>query len=282
MIILRSFCTLLLVFALSQLACGGDGPVAIDGWLPEPGVSNLVVTHDSLAREFLVQLPVNYDSTRKYPLVLGFHGAGRSCHDWPDWLKDVAAGNEFIGIYPQGVRNGWENEYGGRRVDDFSFTSELIAWADTALAVDTYRRYAVGFSLGALFVSRLACRIRGLTGIAAVSGSFYQNPTFEPVAPPRKIFIAQGTYDGVIPYEGGMSDQGYSYESAENSASMWSRALGCSWQPTTSSVGEGLTEIRYHPCRGAGDVRLLKVQGGHHLQETVDGLFMMIWNFWEK
>jgi polyhydroxybutyrate depolymerase len=281
-IIRKSFSAILLVFALSLLACGGDRSVEIDDWRPEPGVSRLVMAHDGLVRELLVQLPSSYDSTRKYPLVLAFHGAGRSCDDWPDWLEDVAAGNEFIGIYPQGVLSGWEREYEGRRVDDFSFASELIAWADTALAVDTYRHFAVGFSLGALFVNRLACRIRGLTGIAAVSGSFYQNPKFKPVAPPRKIFIAQGVHDGVIPYDGGMSDHGYSYESAENSARLWSQALGCSWQPTTSSVGEGLTEIRYHPCRGAGDVRLLKVEGGHHIQDTVDGLFMMIWDFWEN
>ena len=277
-----SLSALLFLAALSQLACGGERPGEIDSWLPEPGVSRLAVRHDGLDRELLVQLPSNYDPAgKKYPLVLAFHGAGRSCDDWPDWLDEVSAGYEFIGIYPQGVRNGWENEYDGRRVDDFAFASELIAWADTTLAVEMHSHYAVGFSLGALFVNRLACRIRGLTGIAAISGSFYQNPKFKPVAPPRKIFLAHGVHDGVIPYKGGMSDSGFSYEPAESSARLWSKALGCSWEPATSSLSERITEIRYHPCRGAADVRLLKIEGGHHLQDSVDGLFMMIWEFFE-
>ncbi len=273
---------LLLVFVFSQLACGGSKSCDISAWQPTPGVSRLAVTHDGIDRELLVQLPRNYDPAGKYPLVLAFHGAGRSCDDWPEWLEGVAGSREFIGIYPQGMRNSWEGELDGRRVDDFSFVSSLIGWADTALAVDPFNRYAVGFSLGALFVNRLACRITGLTGIAAISGSFYQHPQLSPPGPPRKIFLAQGVYDEVIPYKGGMSDQGYSYEPAESSARLWSRILGCNAEPTTSSVSERITAIHYSPCRGAGNVLLLKIEAGHHLQESVDGLFEMVWDFWES
>ncbi len=281
MSIRKSFSRSLFVCSVTLLCCGDSKPVDISSWRPEPGISRLAVTHDGLDRELLVQLPPNYDPARKYPLVIAFHGAGRSCDDWPDWLDELAGEHEFIGVYPQGVRNYWESEYDGRRVDDFGFAESLIAWADTTLMVDKWRRYAVGFSQGAIFVNRLACRIKGLTGIGAVSGSFYQNPSFSPVGPPRKIFIAQGTYDGVIPYEGGMNEHGYSYEPAESSARLWSKMLGCNWEPATSSKSEGITEIRYSPCRGAAEVLLLKVEGGHHLQDSVDGLFMMIWDFWE-
>ncbi len=278
----RTLCGgLLFVFALSQLTCGRAEPPDISLWQPTPGVSRLAVTHDGIERELLVQLPRNYDPAGKYPLVLAFHGAGRSCDDWPQWLETVAGSREFIGIYPQGVGSSWEGEYDGRRVDDFSFVSSLIGWADTALAADPINRYAVGFSLGALFVNRLACRITGLTGIAAVSGSFYQHPQLSPVRPPRKIFLAHGIYDEVIPYKGGMNDRGDSYEPAESSARLWSRMLGCNAEPATSSLSERITEIRYSPCRGAAKVVLLKVEGGHQLQQSVDGLFEMIWDFWD-
>ncbi|MFC1544790.1 alpha/beta hydrolase family esterase [Gemmatimonadota bacterium] len=267
---------------VSSCAVRGSEKMSLDSWQPEDGISRLNVLHDGFKRELLVQLPRGYDPAGSYPLVLAFHGAGRSCDDWPDWLGDVAENHDFIGIYPTGVHHSWESLVDGRLVDDVAFAASLIAWADTTLAVDQYKRYALGFSQGAIFVNRLACRITGLKGIAAISGSFYENPKFSPVGPPRKIFLAQGLYDGVIPYEGGMNDSGYSYEPAESSARMWSRALGCNAEPATSSVSKGITQIRYSPCRGAADVLLLKVEGGHHLQDSVDGLFTMVWDFWES
>lgn len=268
--------------SLVLLSCGGGGAaVDIASWQPEPGISRLSATHDNFERELLVQLPEGYDPGSSYPLVLGFHGAGRTCEDWPDWLDDVARNHDFIGIYPQGMLRSWESTLRGRRVDDIAFTSWLIAWADSTLAVDSSRRYAAGFSRGALFVSRLACRIRGLAGIAALAGTFFQNPKIEPVAPPRRIFIAHGTYDKVIPYNGGMAEHGEFFEPVESVARMWGRALGCDQRPSVSPVSDIVTTIEYGPCRGAGAVRLLKVQSGHHVYEYVDGLFPMIWDFWE-
>jgi poly(3-hydroxybutyrate) depolymerase len=135
--------------------------------------------------------------------------------------------------------------------------------------------------MGGLFVSRLACSIRGLAGIAALAGSFYQDPRFDPVAPPRRVFLAHGIYDSVIPYAGGMADHGEFYEPVENVARMWSMALGCNQEVSVNPAGEGVTEIRYSPCRGAGAVLLLKVEFSHHVYDGVDGLFLKIWDFWQ-
>ena len=96
------------------------------------------------------------------------------------------------------------------------------------------------------------------------------------------MFICHGVNDNVVSYKGGMSYLGYSYEPTERTAHNWSKAMAWDQSPHSGSLSNRVTEIRYSPCRGAGEVLLLKVGAGHHPHEAVDGIFTMIWDFWES
>ena len=281
--LVRSRLTGFLIATVLLLACGGRGGYEpLESWQVSEGVSRLVSTYDGFERKTLVWIPKNYDPTKRYPLVFGFHGAMCDPDDWLDWLDDLADKHDFIGIYPAGIKHNWEVVVDGRQVDDCGYVESMISWADKVLSVDSFRRYAIGYSAGGFLVNHLGLRIRGLAGIAAISGTFHQNPKFSAVSPPRRIFLIHGVNDPTIPYEGGMSDLGYSYEPAESSALKWSRALGCNQDAEVISVSDRVTEIRYAPCRGAGEVRLLKVLAGHSPQEYVDDVYLKIWDFWES
>ncbi|MBW7997569.1 MAG: hypothetical protein FVQ81_13525 [Candidatus Glassbacteria bacterium] len=65
-------------------------------------------------------------------------------------------------------------------------------------------------------------------------------------------------------------------------AGLWAGALGCGGEPSIKTVGDRITGFCYDRCRGGSGVLLLKGEGGHHLQDSVDGLFTMIWDFWES
>jgi polyhydroxybutyrate depolymerase len=266
------------------VACSAGGGKAkpAESWEPEAGQSRLSMEYGGMQREILVVLPDGFDRAVSYPVVFGFHGAMRDPDDWVDWLGEVADKHDFIGIYPTGIKHTWEAVVDGRQVDDVGFVGYLGAWADSVMTVDQFRRYAVGYSAGGFLVHQLGCRATGITGIASIAGEFSSGQPFQPVKPPRKVFICHGVNDKLIPYEGGISDQGYSYQPVEQTAHKWSLAMACDQSPASSSLTDRVTEIRYSPCRGAGEVLLLKVDAGHHPQEAVDGLFTMIWDFWES
>ena len=57
------------------------------------------------------------------------------------------------------------------------------------MTVDRFRLYAIGYSAGGFLVHHLGCQLKGISGIASISGEFYENPKFAPVKS-----AAQGVY----------------------------------------------------------------------------------------
>ena len=112
-------------------------------------------------RTYLIQVPADYDSSRPYPLVFVFHGAGGSARDSQAWGLQNApgAGSNGIFIFPnaihfqdQGV--GWDDTEGGH---DLPFFDNLVRDVGAAFCVDESRIFVAGFSWGGDFAVALAC-----------------------------------------------------------------------------------------------------------------------------
>lgn len=113
-------------------------------------------------REYLIDLPLDYQSSHPYRLVLGFHGLQYDA-EWvangeppltgPYFGLQEEANDSTIFVAPQALTGGWSNQ-DGRDVD---FVDALLAELAGAWCVDRSRVFSVGFSYGAIMTVTLAC-----------------------------------------------------------------------------------------------------------------------------
>ena len=94
------------------------------------------ISEGDVTREYIVQLPSDYDATVEYPLVLSFHGNGgcaeifSSGSDFGDGDSDLSSqadANGFIVAYPQGVARA----KGGTEWDPGDNGSTSTKWRST-------------------------------------------------------------------------------------------------------------------------------------------------------
>jgi poly(3-hydroxybutyrate) depolymerase len=160
-------------------------------------------------REYILDIPSDYDSSRPYKLIFGLHWAGGSMNDVATGgtvglgnyygLQDIAQGS-VIFIAPNGIDNGWANT-GGR---DIALMQALVELLSTELCIDLDRIFAAGFSYGGMMSFAIACEMADtFRAIAPLSGALYSgcgNGT-EPIA----MWGAHGTEDTVVPIADGRS-----------------------------------------------------------------------------
>ncbi|MFH1070837.1 MAG: dienelactone hydrolase family protein [Candidatus Glassbacteria bacterium] len=261
---------------------GGEKAVDRETWRPEPGARLVEFDFQGRRREMIVQVPKKYSPAASYPVVFAFHGAGRMSRDWLDWMRGLADDKGFVGVYPQALSGAWEADLGGENADDLGLTEDILRWLGSVLKVDSSRVYAAGWSLGGIFACRLARNLPAIAAVAAVSGSFYQNPRIDDSMAHPALMIVHGRLDPVIPYQGGMNYAGYYYEPAESSARLWASHNGCRADPEREELKAGVSLTRYQ-CAPGREVALYCVEeGSHFLFESEGWLAEEIWEFFER
>ncbi|WP_245633858.1 alpha/beta hydrolase family esterase [Amycolatopsis jejuensis] len=165
------------------------------------------MTSGGIEREYRVHVPAHYDPGRQYPVVLSYHGHGRTA-EYQEELSGFSASSGIIAVYPQGVtgtdgKSAWTGAPYSAPVDDVAFTGDLISSLEQRMCVDPARIYAAGKSNGGGFVGVLACRMADrIAAFAPVSGAFY--PQGGECPPARRVALIDfhGTADTTIPYAG--------------------------------------------------------------------------------
>lgn len=116
------------------------------------------------SRQYILDIPSNYDKSHAYKLVFGFHWSGSNMTDvatgqtvardkWAYYGLKALANNSTIFIAPQGIDAGWANTNGR----DLVFTDDILNQVKTDLCIDTTRIFSVGFSYGGGMGYALAC-----------------------------------------------------------------------------------------------------------------------------
>jgi poly(3-hydroxybutyrate) depolymerase len=125
-------------------------------------------------RRFLMQVPGDYNSTKAYPLIFVFHGAGGSSSQSYSWgLQNVSGASEnAIFVYPDGINFqnygvGWDDAKNGY---DLPFFDNMVSDVAVHYCVNSARVFVAGFSWGGDFVTSLVCN-RGNSIRAAVANS---------------------------------------------------------------------------------------------------------------
>jgi polyhydroxybutyrate depolymerase len=286
-------CTLLAIpsiFALTCCATTTPSELQTQGNAPATtGKGKLeAATLDSGGRKrtYLFQLPSDYSSSKRWPVVLAISGNTQSGHDAAriSRFDEFAYRNGVIAVFPNSAA-GWDLQ-GDSDVEFFSAIINKLVADDSA---DASRVYVTGGASGGLLVFKLACELADR--IAAVAPVVATMPVTlsEDCHPARPISVLEinGTADRDVRYEGGVKlglfgNFGLSLLSAPASAHWWAQTDGCADTPVRDSLPpkrqDGLETLRdtYHGCREGTAVALYSVVGGGHTWPGGQGLPRLI------
>ena len=129
-----------------------------------------MVMSDGMQRTYALRVPADYDNTRPYRLILGFHGAGNSSNDVavendPErsyfGLLNLSEGSTIFAA-PDATGGIWKPDI------DIKMVEDLLTQLGDDLCIDTSRIVAEGFSHGGAMTWTLACALPGTFQAAVV------------------------------------------------------------------------------------------------------------------
>lgn len=192
-------------------------------------------------RPYVLRTPMDYDETRPYRLILGFHGAGGKGTDIaPSFfgLWELAEGSTIFAA-PTAVDGTWKPNI------DITMVSELVKQLSDELCIDPQRVFIEGFSHGGAMVWTLACAVPGAFRAAIVhSGGGLSMPQS---CQPIPFFSALGN-DG--------SGQGMSSD-------YFAKTNGCTVETMPMPPAGGHVCTDYKGCSPGFPVRWCDYDGGH-------------------
>lgn len=182
-----------------------------------PTSTKLSIMSGGMSREFIVDIPADYDASKPYRLIFSWHQAYGSAtgnanglhpaNDGPNFdaknyayfglhRESTAANQPAIFIAPQGIGNfPWDYDR------DVQLFDALLALVDTNLCIDDNRVFTTGFSFGAMMSYALsvgrASKLRGAVTMAAANYNFTQPPNMHT---PLAYFGITGMSDGTCPW----------------------------------------------------------------------------------
>ena len=197
---------------LKTLTTGG---MSVQNGLPTS--TKLKITSGGMSRDYIIDVPADYDASKPYRLIFSWHQAYGSAdgnanglhpaNDGPNFnaknyayfglqRESVAAKQPAIFIAPQGIGNfPWDYDR------DVALFDALLALVDTNLCIDDSRVFTTGFSFGAMMSYALsvgrATKLRGAVTMAAANYNFTQ-PTNAHT--PLAYFGITGMSDGTCPW----------------------------------------------------------------------------------
>ncbi|GAL70126.1 possible conserved lipoprotein LpqP [Jejuia pallidilutea] len=237
---------------------------------------------DGAERTYFVHLPVNYNDTKKYPLIFAMHGGGVLGYEGvmgQSELSELSDDENFIVVYPEGIRTlGFRTWNAGDccpsatllNTNDVGFIDALLEKLKNELPIDAKRVYATGFSNGGQLAYRLANELpnkfAAVSSVAGVLQSFPFNPT-------RNVPIIHfhSYLDPTAPYNGGLSDApniNNNFPSVEDTLTLIANQYGCDIiKETLFSNSTTYDHFRYSDCNENVLIELyVSKDGGHSWQ----------------
>ena len=179
---------------------GGADPTPSSGCsaTTTPASGRFTIDVSGTSREYILALPVNYDSKHPYRLIFAFHGGkydaqsvadGGPPGSGPYYGIQAEAGNTAIFVAPQATSSGWSSS-------DIPYVSAMVTQFESTLCIDPKRIFATGFSMGAIMTITLGCNIADVfRAIAPMSGEISGTCTgTQPIA----YWASHGTSDPTI------------------------------------------------------------------------------------
>lgn len=161
----RSFLIIFLDFIICGLISCRSTQLSLEN-LKEVKDGKFTCYFDNLYHDFIIDLPDNYDSTRKTPLIVLLHGYGNSAEAFRNATEFHEAANPrgYAVVYVTGAKNkkdktssvGWNSGISKDGNKDVEFLVALVNYLQEEYGFDKSRIYSAGFSNGGFMNHRLA------------------------------------------------------------------------------------------------------------------------------
>lgn len=259
--------------------CGTDGRSAllaggtsVNGGLPTS--TQLRIQSNNQSREYIIDIPANYDNNKPYRLFYTSHWIGstdnaiatgdhamanKSATNWSYYglrRESLAAGEPAIFVAPQADGATWQEK------DNRFLFPDILQRVTSSLCIDTSRVFATGFSFGGMITYSLSTThqksIRAAVGIGPANYNIWlPNPIpRDPIA----WMSVTGMSDGTTPWDGG-NGRGAKYIGEQRA-----RDNGCTAAtiPTwNSSSPSRHICYNYQGCKSNYPVKVCTFNGGH-------------------
>ncbi len=254
-----------------------------------PTSTRLKITSGGSSREYIIDIPADYNPTHPYRLIFSWHQAygsdtGNAIGQYPAFqgpnfdAKDyaffglrraaTAANDTAIFVAPQGISNfPWDFKRDSVLFDD------LLALVDANLCIDDSRVFSTGFSFGAMMSYALSItrqtKLRGVVAMAAANYNLPNEPTDTNVAPVAYMGTT-GMSDGTCPWVGSDSaKQGGKYcvlaHAQDNGCTIPSSI------PTTTAGSKKYLCYDFTGCKAGYPVKVCTFDGAHTPSSVDDG-----------
>jgi poly(3-hydroxybutyrate) depolymerase len=253
---------------------------------------HISITAAGKAREYILNVPTNYDNTKPYKFVIAYHELnGNDDEMYRNQYYHLLnlSQNSTIFVAPNGQQNGanctqasgcgWPNTSDS----DMALADAVVAQIEENFCIDTNRIFATGWSYGASMSEQTACErplsglgsaTWGVRAIAVYSVAYLSNTdnckasSSKPVA----YYASHGTNDTVLPYSGGVSI-----------AQTWAAADGCTAATPTQATGNHVC-TNYAGCKTGYPVEFCSFVGPHTPDPTDSGggtswEYQNVWTF---
>ena len=263
------FLRFLLVSSLACAACSSS-PSA-KPYTPGP----LVV-----ARPYDIDVPVGYDKSKSYPLIMLLHGYGANgfVQDAYFGFNALADARGVFVAHPNGTLDTKMSRFwnatdaccdvGHTGVDDVAYLNAVVDDVEKQFTIDKKRVFFVGHSNGGFMSHRMACDAADrIAAIVALAGDNWQDASKCNPSVPVAALQVHGDADATVPY-GGMGLM----PSAQQSVATWAAKNNCSGGLVAtgetidldSSLPGNETEKAKWSC-SSGAAELWTIHGGMHL-----------------
>lgn len=253
------------------------------------------------SRAWIVYAPPEYDPTRPTPVVVLLHGRPSNAASMAliSGMNDVAAQQNFIAIYPEGLDNEWNAQFdiAGRSIsltgqsstlpqDDVGFLKTLMDDLAVDFNIDRTRLYLGGFSNGGFMTHRMACSASDtFAAFAAVGAALYVELSRHcQRSPPSAILLMHGSGDPSVPIDGVEvpNPQGGEpiriTQSVQETVAAFARRNHCEMRGQSTTFAEsgrspGTHVVRFTPygCDEGADVVYYLINGGGHTWPGSEG-----------
>jgi len=147
----------------------------------KPGFNSLQLVQTNLhERAVLVELPSNYRTGERLPVVFGFHGDGGSANEFNRRLSPYVKKNRIVSVSPQGEGMHKKNvveifcfwnfipgkDWNRKQADDYGLVMQILQVLDVKKISDPKRIYAMGASAGGHMCNMLVKKTDTFAAIA--------------------------------------------------------------------------------------------------------------------
>jgi polyhydroxybutyrate depolymerase len=239
-------------------------------------------------RPVRVQIPSDYTTNTRYPLIILLHGLGGDGDAISRYLglDSRVDSKHYILVAPQGTENAHGQNFWNAtpaccpaaqedlHVDDVAYIRSLIEEAAANYSIDARRIGLMGHSNGGFMALRMACEASDLvTSVMSLAGStFADDASCTPATHPVSVLALHGDSDTRISYDGVESGP-VSYPGAKETIRRFAVHAGCaSSNPVIAPnidvveniVGAETTVLEYPDCAAGVDVALWTIVGAGH------------------